>query len=66
MGGRIVDIQMDKIHPIAVFLLQPIHDGRNRLADVSTKAKEFDELQLARCQPELAKVAGGHIQQASV
>jgi hypothetical protein len=57
IGVAVIDIQVNKVDLIAVFSLQPVHDGRQRAAGRSPEGEKFDQLGFSRRQRHAAWVA---------
>ena len=61
---RVVGIQVGKLYFAEIFCFEPMDHGRHRSACTSGKAKEFQELQSARCQTDRHGVRGMQIRSA--
>ena len=56
LGCRIVDIEIREPNLGTVIRLEPMHDGRHRLAGTSPKCEKFDNLGLARSQDNRSRI----------
>ncbi len=54
--GRIVDIQVDKIHLILVLFFQRVHQGRHGLRGAIPKGKEHHKLHIPGSQFHLIRI----------
>lgn len=47
---RVIDIKIYEFDDFPIFIFEPMHDGRHRLADVSPKGEKFDNFRFAAVQ----------------